>query len=117
MIVWHANQTSALLARLAPSAPPAHVRWGDVDVVGAHAGAGYGHGTADARRAIEWAGDRLALETTYTGKALAACLAHCGSPRSDNTIVFWNTHNSVDFPIAADLDGVPEPLRRLLAQS
>lgn len=117
MIAWHADRAAALLWHVAPSVPRTRFRWRDADVFGSHAGAGYGHVTAAACHAIEWAGDHLVLDTTYTGKALAACLAHCRSGTHERTILFWNTHNSQDFAVAPDFAGLPVPLRRLLAES
>lgn len=115
-VVWYANRTASLLSRLASAAPRLRFGWRDVTVLGEYRGAGYGASTAVAERALEWAGHRLSLETTYTGKALAACLAWCGGD-CDQAVLFWNTHNSREFPTAAGFDGLPDRLRALLSHS
>ena len=116
LLLWHTRRTAALLARLAPRAPRLRFRWSDITVVGADAGAGYGRVTAEAERAIEWAGPYLALEPTYTGKAMAACLDRCGSQARDHTVLFWNTHNASDYRTASGFDGLPNRLQRLFRE-
>lgn len=59
----------------------------------------------------------LDLETTYTGKALAAMLHDLQSPDYDGeTFLFWNTHNSRALPVdsgqPATLDNIPEAFLR-----
>lgn len=60
-------------------------------------GGGYAHTTPAADRAVAVARDELGLEleTTYTGKALAALLDDLGRPElAGQTMLFWNTFNS-----------------------
>ena len=49
---------------------------------GGHVGEAYGFATSEGRAAVDlaWATEGLKLETTYTGKALAALLAAAGGP-------------------------------------
>jgi len=117
LILWYANRTAALLARLDPGAPRMRFGWGDVGVVADQLGPGYGHGTAAARRAVEWARPHLTLETTYTGKALASLLEPHGALARAGVVLFWDTHNSSPFPLAPTLDHLPDRLRDLLARS
>jgi D-cysteine desulfhydrase len=117
LVLWHANRTTALLSRLVPSTPRLRFSWRDLTVLGDYLGAGYGHATAAAQRALDWARPHLMLETTYTGKALAACLDHCGPSACEHAVLFWNTHNASQFPMAAGFDGLPDRLRALLTQS
>ena len=52
----------------------------------------------------------LRLETTYTGKAMAAILSDIASGEvRDKNILFWNTYNSRPLPDASDADisGLP----------
>ena len=59
-------------------------------------GDGYAKPTAEAQDAVELAAAQgLRLETTYTGKALAALIAdaRCGQ-LTDKTVLFWNTYSS-----------------------
>ncbi|RJQ06871.1 MAG: pyridoxal-phosphate dependent enzyme [Bacillota bacterium] len=78
---------------------------------GGFLGEAYGFATEEARRAVALAleGEGLKLETTYTGKALAAMLAAAGSgpaaggherwlkrAAAGHPVVFLNTYSSVD---------------------
>jgi hypothetical protein len=63
---------------------------------------------------VDWAAPMLALETTYTGKALAACLDYCRTDGAGETVLFWNTFNSSPIPQASSLDGLPAGIRRAL---
>ncbi len=80
-------------------------------------GEGYGRSTPAADRAVRLAARQadLGLETTYTGKALAALIAdiEAGSP---GLPMFWNTYNSqpldVDEDAPPDFDIVPPAFER-----
>ena len=59
----------------------------------------------------------LGLETTYTGKAMAAMLHDLQRPEySGESYLFWNTHNSRKLPVDAEkpatLDNIPENFLR-----
>ena len=59
----------------------------------------------------------LDLETTYTGKAMAAMLHDLQSPDYDGeNFLFWNTHNSRELPVDAEqpptLENIPEEFLR-----
>lgn len=59
----------------------------------------------------------LNLETTYTGKAMAAMLHDLQDPGyDDGSYLFWNTHSSRELPVTADrpetLDNIPEDFLR-----
>lgn len=59
----------------------------------------------------------LSLETTYTGKAMAAMLHDLQEPDyKGGSFLFWNTHNSRKLPVTADrpetLDNIPEDFLR-----
>lgn len=71
-------------------------------------GSGYGVPTAAAQQAVDTAtADNLTLDTTYTGKAMAALLAHARSGQLDGRkVLFWNTLNAIDTPVAPAADGV-----------
>lgn len=82
-------------------------------------GGGYALATDAAKAAVEFADTNweLALETTYSGKALAALLADRDKGElDDKSILFWNTYSSgaAAAPDNLSLDGVPEQLRALL---
>lgn len=63
----------------------------------AQVGAGYGEPTEAAREAVRRAADHgLAIETTYTGKCVAALLDSYASPGGAKRVLFWNTHGAPD---------------------
>jgi D-cysteine desulfhydrase len=62
----------------------------------------------------------LSLETTYTGKAMAAMLHDLRSADYDgDTCLFWNTYNSRELPVTSDRpnawDVIPEEFARYYA--
>lgn len=79
-------------------------RWGGwrVDaaldpVRGDQLGAGYGESTPMAEEAVRLAAlDGLTLETTYTGKALAALVQDARSHRTGRAPLFWHTYSSAE---------------------
>jgi D-cysteine desulfhydrase len=80
-------------------------------------GEGYGRSTPAAERAVSLAADaaRLGLETTYTGKAMAALVADTEAGRG-GLPMFWNTYNSqrldIDDSAPPDFDVVPREFER-----
>jgi D-cysteine desulfhydrase len=47
--------------------------------------------------------DAIALEGTYSGKAMAACIDFCQQPEhADATVLFWNTYNASPLPDLSD---------------
>lgn len=68
---------------------PSVERWPELVWVQDRAGRGYGHATEEGRMVLEEAGARgLALENTYTAKALAH-VRSCGT--GERRVLFWNT--------------------------
>ena len=75
-------------------------------------GEGYAVPTESGRRAVALAaGDGIALETTYTGKALSALLADAEAGQlAGKCVLFWDTYNSR--PVEqGDAAALPEQLR------
>ena len=70
------NKAARYLRRRDPSVPRVRVRPEDVDLLGGYIGPGYAHPTEEASRAVEQVArtEGLPLETTYTGKTMAALL-------------------------------------------
>ena len=69
--------------------------------------------------AVETAQDQLgmSLETTYTGKAMAAMLHDLRSPRYDGSLfLYWHTANATPLPVTndrpGDLRNIPEDFAR-----
>ena len=68
-------------------------------------GPGYAQGTDATDEAIKFAHDQLGLtlETTYTGKTMAALLADMRDPDKENlSYLYWHTYNSVPFEESSD---------------
>ena len=84
------------IVRLARRTPLPERDVNDVEVVHGWLGAGYGHGTAEARRAIERAreAEDLVLDPVYTGKTMAALLDHL-ERGADGPALYWHTYNAV----------------------
>ena len=59
----------------------------------------------------------LTLETTYTGKAMAALLRDLDEPNiAGQSVLFWNTYNSQPLPVGSerptDTERLPEQFLR-----
>ena len=70
-------------------------------------GEAYGLYTQEGMEAVRLAAETspLRLEGTYTGKTFAALLADAKAGRlRDKTVLFWNTHNSLD--LSGDIQGM-----------
>ncbi len=82
----------------------------DLEVRHEFFGSGYAVPTPECREAVRIAGQAaLGLETTYTGKSLAAMRADAASGRlADKTVLFWNTYNSR--PLRATAEMLPDEL-------
>ena len=103
-----AGATVRLLRRHAPEAPALRIGPGDFDRVTDQLGEGYGAPTPAGREAVAAAAEvGLALENTYTGKALAGLRDAARRGILDGPTLFWNTYNAVD--VAAALAPLPEP--------
>ena len=72
------NRAARYLRRLDPTVPRLRTTPQEVDLVDGYIGPGYAHPTPKARQAVELLArlEGLPLETTYTGKAMAALLDH-----------------------------------------
>jgi len=112
-----ANKTAAMLNRLHPEVQAPEARPSDLVYISSELGRGYAHLTSGDVKAVREAREMegLHLEGTYTGKALAAALALGKGMRSDESVLFVNTYNSVDF--SAEITGIdhrllPQPFHR-----
>jgi D-cysteine desulfhydrase len=83
------NESDPGFPRLRPTSVGLHVQDGFF-------GDGYAQPTAEAHEAVELAAAQgLHLETTYTGKTLAALIADARNNQlADKTVLFWNTYSS-----------------------
>jgi D-cysteine desulfhydrase len=115
VVRYMANDTLRWLQQAGDGVPAVRAGYGDFDVVTDQFGGGYGHATAAGAAALEWAAPIVAVESTYTAKALAACLEYCRrDARPGETVLYWHTANAA--PVRQDGDPalLPEPLRALL---
>jgi len=116
VIAAQARAVVRRLRHLDPTLPDVTVDADDLDVDPRWFGGMYGRPTPEAERAVREGAPGLALETTYTGKAFAACLAHCRDAPAGQVVLFWHTHNAVAFPCASS-DALPPSLQALLGSS
>ncbi len=67
-------------------------------------GGKYGKVTKEGQDAVDLIKqtEDITLETTYTGKALAGLLQFVKDKKSTDSVLFWNTYNSVDLSSIAD---------------
>jgi D-cysteine desulfhydrase len=113
------RKTALLLNRFDPSfdaglADRVRLQWRDDFFAGGYAV--FDDSIADA---VSFASGELGLsiETTYTGKAMAALLHDLQQPEyAGETYLFWNTHNSSKLPVSGDrpdtLENIPEDFLR-----
>ncbi len=114
-------EANCRLHQLDPAVPLLPSPLPDLELRPEFLGAGYADVTPAATEAVAIA-ERLAglhLETTYTGKALAALIADARAGRLiGKRVLFWNTYNSAPYPghlADVTLDGLPPAFRRYVA--
>jgi D-cysteine desulfhydrase len=93
-----AERTRRLLARRGAKLPAVRIAAGDVRVETRWLGAGYGHRTPEADRALELAqrAEGLGLEPVYTGKTMAGLLAmRAAGELGDGPLLYWHTHDAL----------------------
>jgi D-cysteine desulfhydrase len=115
------NRTASLINALDPGAEAPRARPSDLIYIEEHLGAGYANLTSAGVRAVKEVGELedLKLEGTYTGKAMAAALDLGGELDNSGSMLFINTHNSVDFSSALqglDYRVLPRPFHRFFEQ-
>ena len=103
-----ANRCWKRLRGAVPEIPHVRVGSADFSIVDGFVGPGYGAPTEEAAQAIDLMRERegISLETTYTGKCLAALLHLAAEEYRAQTLLFWNTYSSVD--PARDLPQLPD---------
>lgn len=94
----------------------------DLEVWEQYLGAGYGHPTLEAERAIREVGEAegLALDRTYTGKTVAAFLDAARRPEwRGKRLLYWHTLNGHPLasllPAEPRIEALPAPFDRLLS--
>lgn len=115
IIRYFAQKVANDLCKYDSNIPWVKIRKKDFDLLTNYLGKGYGDVTAEAEIAVNQAARKIHLETTYTGKTLAACLDYCRSAGGEEKILFWNTYNSAAFEQSNDFSKLPEDIRRKLS--
>jgi len=113
------HKTAFLMHRLDSSVPEDLAGRARIHYRDEFFGTGYAHPTPAGDRAIELAAEQLGLklESTYTGKALAALLHDLQQSEStDQHFLFWNTYAAKSLPVSAarpdDTSGLPAEFLR-----
>ena len=112
-------KTTTMLGRLDPGIPADLHRRARIEIRHEFFADGYARSNAAIDSAIAVARDALdlTLESTYTGKAMAALLHDAGQERyRDASLMFWNTYNSSPLPTirqsAIDMGSLPAEFLR-----
>lgn len=104
-----AQNTLKLMQKYDPSIPDVNQSLSNrLDVTHEFYGGEYGRVTYEGLEAMEIIKqDNIQLEYTYTAKTFSALVAYCRENKKskEETLLFWNTQNSVDFsPIYSKVD-------------
>lgn len=99
------GKTVLMMRRLDDSVPADLASRANIRVRDEFFGPGYAQGTVQTEEAIEFARDAFALnlESTYTGKAMAALLADWRADAGDKfSALYWHTYNSTPLDVSTD---------------
>lgn len=103
------NRAARFLRRQDPSIPPVEIEPDEVDLLDGYLGTGYAHPTEEARQAVALVAESegLPLETTYTGKAMAALLGHA-EHQPGSRLLFVDTFAESPTLVEGDCRDLPE---------
>jgi D-cysteine desulfhydrase len=99
------DKTVAMMHRLDPSVSEHIASRASIKIRNEFFGPGYAKGTPATKEAIAFAKNELdlTLETTYTGKAMAALLSDMNDPANDDlNLLYWHTYNSTPLNVPTD---------------
>lgn len=100
-VTKNANSALKYLRKRDKIIPHFKIREDDFELINEYLGSDYGIKTKRGQQAIDKVMEtdgiqkKFKLETTYTGKAMAAMLDYISS-NNDKVVLFWNTYNSND---------------------
>lgn len=114
-VTWLAQDVADFLHSTDPAVPRLRIGSEDLEVRTNLLGPGYGFPTREGEGAVEWARPRLSLETTYTGKTLAACLDDARNAERPETLLFWNTFSSAEVKTSEEFHRLPAAIRELIS--
>jgi D-cysteine desulfhydrase len=102
-LIRNANKALKYLKKRDKKFPRIKITLDDFELIEGYLGSGYGYQTIKGKKAVETIFDLegkergFHLETTYTGKAMAAMFDFLGKEENKSKIVlFWNSYNSND---------------------
>jgi D-cysteine desulfhydrase len=114
------RKTALMMHRLDRSVPADLAQRSRIRLRHSHFAGGYARSDARTLDAIRFAADQLdlTLESTYTGKAMAALLDDAAEAGAGDECLFWNTWNSAVLPLAngrsTDLPAIPQEFHSYL---
>ncbi len=117
MCSFFANDLIGHLRSIDPSIPEHSVTREDFTVLTDYIGRGYGHLTPAAEAAAMRYAPHLTLETTYTGKTMAACLDFCRRAERPTNVLFWNTFSSAPVAHPRSWEDLPDSLKPFAEES
>ncbi|TXT61456.1 MAG: hypothetical protein BAJALOKI2v1_30077 [Promethearchaeota archaeon] len=124
----NANKALKYLRKKDPSIPKIKVNMDDFTFIEGYLGSDYGIKTVKSQNAVDLIGElegkekHFSLETTYTGKAMAAMIDFLNMEENkSNIVLFWNTYNSNDLdPYLRETNfnykGLPEEFHKFFDQ-
>ena len=103
------NRAARYLHRRDPSVPRITIDAAEVDLLDGYLGEGYAHPTIEAQQAVRLVAqaESLPLETTYTGKAMAALLDHAAQ-HPGSRLLFLDTFTESTSLDEGDYRALPE---------
>lgn len=114
IIRYYAQKVIDHLRKYTRDIPNIKIHKHDFTLLTSYLGQGYGKVTEKGQRAVERTAPLINLETTYTGKTMAACFDYIEKSDKQQTILFWNTFNSATFPQSTSKEGLPiEIIKRI----
>jgi len=111
IIRYYAQKVADYLRKFDRSIPKVKIEKHDFELLTNYLGGGYAVITDEGKKAVEKVASRISLETTYTGKTLAACLDYCVSNDPEEKVLFWNSYNSAAFEQSVVLDDLPVEIK------
>jgi 1-aminocyclopropane-1-carboxylate deaminase/D-cysteine desulfhydrase-like pyridoxal-dependent ACC family enzyme len=99
------EKTVLMMQRLDDAVPADLANRTNIRLRNSFFGEGYAHTTPEAEEAITFANEQMniRLESTYTGKAMAALLADLREPGTESlNILFWNTYYAMPVTVPTD---------------
>lgn len=111
---YYAQDIADYLHKIDSNIPKVKISFEDFSFLIHYLGDGYAIPTEASKQAVKLVSPNMILETTYTGKTLAACLDYCKN--NNKAVLFWNTFNSAFFSKQKNFIGLPNILIKRLQE-